>query len=300
VVAAVILGVVAGWLAGGGRSRPAGMQSGQAAILPQVLYPVTYSGYDYSPSVSPDGRMIAFVSTRDQKSRIWLRQIEGGGELALTEGLDGNPVWSPDGSTVLFVRQNEAGNFSIFRVAALGGAPRKVADDGYAATWSPDGSRIAFLRTMSRPDGYDTAVLTVGADGNDQEEIARLENLSATGPSWSPDGTRIAVGDASPGYRNRRPTLIRLDGTTEVLDILDNEAIHSNIVWLDDDRVVVAEVISTTYAPSRTGVSSPSSSPRARTFASSRSRESRRESTAGSRAVQAWTDSPRTRGTGIW
>ncbi len=253
VLVGVLLGAVAGWIVSGDRQVASVPGSGVAAIPPQVLYPITYSGHDSAPSVSPDGKMLAFVSTRDEVSRIWLRQIDGGGELALTEGLDTSPVWSPDGTSVLFIRQNEAGTFSVYRVPALGGTPRKIADDGYAATWSPDGTQIAFLRTMARADGYDTGVIVVGVDGTGQKELARLENLSATVPSWSPDGTRITVGDGSPGYRNRRPSIVRMDGTVELLDVLENQGLHSNVVWLDDDRILMAELISTTYAPSGTG-----------------------------------------------
>jgi TolB protein len=44
-----------------------------------------------------------------------------------------------------------------------------------------------------------------------------------------------------------------LDGTVETLDVLKNQGLHSNIVWLDDDRILMAELISATYAPSGTG-----------------------------------------------
>jgi eukaryotic-like serine/threonine-protein kinase len=250
-VCGVVLGIGAGWLMFRDASRSA-PSDGSGAIPPQILRPLTFSGHDLSPAVSPDGKMVAFISSRDGRARVWLRQIDGGGELALTEGLDSSPSWSPDGSSVLFVRQNIGGTFSILRVPALGGTPRKIADGG-EARWSPDGRTIAFLRTISREDGYDTAVLTVGADGTGLKEIARLRDLGATAPRWSPDGTRIAVGDASPGYRNRRPTLVRLDGTVEELDVLENQGLHSNVVWLDDSRILIAEFISTTYAPSGTG-----------------------------------------------
>jgi eukaryotic-like serine/threonine-protein kinase len=250
-VCGVLLGIAAGWLYFSSAER-VDRNAESAAIPPQLLRPLTFSGHDSSPAVSPDGRMVAFVSTRDGRQRIWLRQIDGGGELALTDGPDDGPRWSPDGSSILFGRQMRDGVFAVMRVPALGGTPRRIVDGGDGA-WSPDGKTIAFSRMTTRADGYDTVLLTVGADGTGLKEIARLENIGARGPRWSPDGTRIALSDASAGYRNRRPTLIRLDGTVEALDVLGNQGLHSNIVWLDDERILVAEVVSTTYAPSGMG-----------------------------------------------
>lgn len=252
VVALVSLaaGFAAGWLAKGG----AGRQPATAAAVPaQILRPFTFSGHDLSPAVSPDGRTVAFSSTRDGRSRIWLRQIVGGGELALTDGFDGYPSFSPDGATVLFVRQGANGSTAIYRVPALGGTPRKVIDTASDAVWSPDGSKIAVLRPIQRPDGYDTAVLLLNPDGSDVKELARVPNIAAQLPRWSPDGKRIAISDASPGYRNRRPTIVDMDGKVTQPALLDNAGLHSNVAWLDEKRVVMAEVTSTTYAPSGMG-----------------------------------------------
>ena len=52
---------------------------------------LTYSGHDTSPAASPDGKTVAFTSDRDGVSRFWLKQIAGGGELALTSGSDDYP-----------------------------------------------------------------------------------------------------------------------------------------------------------------------------------------------------------------
>ncbi|MGK2858333.1 MAG: protein kinase domain-containing protein [Thermoanaerobaculia bacterium] len=249
-LAALLGGFAIGWVA----NRPS---SGDAAtrgqIPPQILRPFSFSGHDNSPAASPDGRTVVFSSSRDGRQRIWLRQVSGGGELALTEGPDGFPSFSPDGTTILFVRAAESGRSDVFRVPALGGQARKILEDCVDAAWSPDGTRIAALRHSQRADGYDTKVLLVNPDGSGLVELATILNVAAQHPRWSPDGKRIAVSDQSPGYRNRRPSIVGLDGKVSEPSLLENAGLHSNVVWLDDERIVMAEVTSTTYAPSGMG-----------------------------------------------
>jgi dipeptidyl aminopeptidase/acylaminoacyl peptidase len=109
---------------------------------------LTYSGHDTSPAASPDGKTVAFTSDRDGVSRIWLKQIAGGGELALTTGSDDYPRFSPDGSSIIFVRATADGP-SLYRVSLLGGDPRKLIDNVTGADWSPDGRELAFTRWVS-------------------------------------------------------------------------------------------------------------------------------------------------------
>jgi Tol biopolymer transport system component len=247
---ALAAGAAVGWMV----RRPGGaVTGGVSQIPPQILRPFSFSGHDLSPVVSPDGKMVAFSSSRDGRPRIWLRQISGGGELALTEGPDSFPSFSPDGATILFVRQADNGSSDIYRVAALGGTARKIIEDGNDAAWSPDGKRIAVLRQVERKGGYDTVVMLVGADGSGLTTLATIKDIAAKDPRWSPDGTRIAVSDQSPGYRNRRPSLIGIDGKVSEPKLLDNAGLHSNVAWIDNERVVMAEVTSTTYAPSGMG-----------------------------------------------
>src|SRR5438552_6114221 len=69
-----------------------------------ILRYLTYSGHDYSPAASPDGKTIAFTSDRDGRPRIWLKDLGSGHETALTAGPDDYARFSPDGSTILFSR----------------------------------------------------------------------------------------------------------------------------------------------------------------------------------------------------
>ena len=60
---------------------------------------------DSSPRWSPDGKTIAFVSSREEGSQIWLLPFEGGEARKLTDFPDGvsEIQWTPDGGALIFV-----------------------------------------------------------------------------------------------------------------------------------------------------------------------------------------------------
>ena len=98
-----------------------------------------FAGVQAQPSLSPDGRSVAFVSNRNGHYDIYVGLISGGSLVQITAdiNLKSHPSWSPDGSTIAFARLNESGIEGAFRetelqVAGVDGdgrmsdAPRKV------------------------------------------------------------------------------------------------------------------------------------------------------------------------------
>lgn len=67
--------------------------------------PFTVGGQlDYAPSWSPNGRWIAFLSTRSKSVQIWVIPTDGGEARKVTsfKGIFGRPVWAPDGRQIAF------------------------------------------------------------------------------------------------------------------------------------------------------------------------------------------------------
>jgi Tol biopolymer transport system component len=146
------------------------------------------------PPTSSTGGKIAFRSTRDVYSEIYIMNADGTEQRNLTNtsaigSYNNDPSWSPDGRKIAFT-SNRNGNSGIYVMNADGyGEPILLTDDGGSdPAWSPDGSQIAFRRS----DG----LYVMNADGTDQR-ILILDNLEEWGLvrgefDWSPDGSKIA------------------------------------------------------------------------------------------------------------
>ena len=163
---------------------------------PVKLETLTFSGRDWAPDISPNGEMMAFASDRDGVTRVWLKQVAGGGEAPLTDGYGNFPRFSPDGSQILFVRA-EGGVRNLYRTSVVGGQPRKLLNDALEGDWSPDGTQVAFIR-VTPVEGQNLAEVGVAeVRTGDERILAQIENRAVYGVRWSPDGRRIAVTESS-------------------------------------------------------------------------------------------------------
>lgn len=140
----------------------------------------TRIGEDIWPSVSPDGRRIAFQCLQG----VCLVDSNGMNLTTISDPLLGAPSWSPDGDR-LVVRRLDG---SIATMDTDGGRVRQVTSSGISPDWSPDGRRIAFITLRDSPK-WDIHVINV--DGSGETALTRGPAFDVS-PEWSPDGSRIA------------------------------------------------------------------------------------------------------------
>ncbi|HET7437368.1 MAG TPA: protein kinase [Thermoanaerobaculia bacterium] len=227
-----------------------GAFSGDAPEPPR-LRTLTYSGRDSAPAASPDGKLIAFVSTRDGQRRIWIKQLADGTEVAVTSGPDDSaPRFARDGSTLLFTRA-ENGASAIHRVAAVGGEPRKLIDDAYDGDWSPDLRRIAFIRTRTGKARLSTVCVAELDTGNVRELVASAEE-DYGGPRWSPDGKTIAV--TRHPHSTASASVVLIEEATGETHELARDTPHgavSAVAWSGNDTILYCELEALTGAALR-------------------------------------------------
>ncbi|HEX2831435.1 MAG TPA: protein kinase [Thermoanaerobaculia bacterium] len=199
---------------------------------------LTYSGHDYSPAVSPDGKLIAFASSRDGVQRIWLKQIADGSEVALTPGADDFPRFTPDGASIVYAHADPNGGGSLWRVPVVGGEPRRILDTAGTVDVSPDGQQLAFTRNVNDQGTQQTAVFLANVNGANVRELARTD-VGAAHPRWSPDGAKIAI-VAVRGGRVAQTILIidAKSGAAKPLAIPPKAGEVSSVIWSGDSRAV--------------------------------------------------------------
>jgi len=118
-----------------------------ATYAPTAVAPahrqVSSRGKESAPTLSPDGRRIAYVSDETPEKRLMVQELAGGQPLAvLTAPELGHLRWSPDGSELILWARG-SGKDGVYIMPQLGGTPRRIAGGQYIACWSPDGSTIA-------------------------------------------------------------------------------------------------------------------------------------------------------------
>ncbi|HEV7428714.1 MAG TPA: protein kinase [Thermoanaerobaculia bacterium] len=201
---------------------------------------LTYSGNDFSPAVSPDGKLVAFSSRRDGRQRIWLKQIEGGSEVALSEGSDDFPRFSPDGASILYVHFLPDGTSSLYRIPVVGGEARRILERATTGELSPDGKQLAFSRNEVDSSGRMTSViLAANANGTGVRELLRSDIVALSQPRWSPDQKQIALIGASGRVAQ---TIVILHPDTKVAQTLATPAKSGEIsvpVWTADSRALI-------------------------------------------------------------
>jgi Tol biopolymer transport system component len=122
---------------------------------PKLMTVTSFAGQEWSPSLSPDGKQVAFAwGGEDQKGPgIFIKLVDTGAPLRLTTGPDAYPAWSPDGRYIAFVRLGREPGY--LAIPALGGPERRIAAipripshaTHLSLDWTRDGNQLVIVDT---------------------------------------------------------------------------------------------------------------------------------------------------------
>ncbi|HEV2322211.1 MAG TPA: Tol-Pal system beta propeller repeat protein TolB [Gammaproteobacteria bacterium] len=145
-----------------------------------------------SPSWSPDGRQIAYVSFESGQPAIYIQDLGTGKRDLVSQraGLNGAPAFSPDGKSLALTLSSSPGNPDIYVMTLATKQLRRITTSEAIDTepvWSPDGQSLYF--TSDR--GGTPQIYKVGAQGGEPQRVTFDGNYNAD-PKVSPDGKSIA------------------------------------------------------------------------------------------------------------
>ncbi len=151
---------------------------GEARLL------VSHEATERRPLYSPDGRRLAFMSTRSGGGDIYVLTFDTGAVRRLTsdDGTETLESWSPDGRSLYFSSSSrDIGSMNdVYRVSADGGTPMPVSTERYVNEFhvapSPDGrSLVAAAHGIAAAQWW-----RKGSSHIDQSELWWLSGLDGT------------------------------------------------------------------------------------------------------------------------
>ncbi|MDQ3748089.1 MAG: serine/threonine-protein kinase [Acidobacteriota bacterium] len=184
---------------------------------------------------SPDGKLIAYVASKNGKSTILLKQISGGEPFTYKQddSVDRSPIFSPDGEKIAYC--SERGKQSgIWVTPAFGGSPVLLASlDARCQSlihWAKDGATIYF---EVKDNLYALAIAS--------KQITQLTNLDTSqfiqrDFSFAPDEKRIVYADRKEGQNDL--WIADLRGENPVR-LTNDAAEDSNPVWHADGQRII-------------------------------------------------------------
>jgi Tol biopolymer transport system component len=209
------------------------------------IHQLTYESVSSEPALSPDGKMIAFISNREGgNGDLYVMNADGSQVKRLTTdwGGDTYPSWSPDSRQIVFA-QNVAQSSSqpeMTEIAVIdrdGKNVRQLTQNSaidYAPDWAKDGSMIAFDSGMG---GRIRQIYVMNPDGSDIQQLTKNELMECFHPVWSPDSRRILfygrVADHDDIY------IMNADGS-EIRELFPGAAGNSALAaWSPDGKKII-------------------------------------------------------------
>jgi TolB protein len=181
----------------------------------KIVKQLTHSkGYDAEATLSPDGKLMVYTSTKDGDLELYVMNLETGEEKRITYelGYDGGAWLSPDGKKIIWRAsrpKTEAEikeykellaedlvaptNMEVWVANADGSQAKQITSFGqanWAPNFFPDSRRIIFASNHEYKRGFPFNMYMINEDGSGLKKISRDDGFDAF-PMFSPNGKRL-------------------------------------------------------------------------------------------------------------
>lgn len=155
-----------------------------------------------SPSWSPDGRKLAYVSFESYLPQIYVSDVDSGQRQLITsfQGINGAPEWSHDGTRMAVALSKGAANPNIYILNLAKGTTTQITNDSAINTepnWAPDDQSLIY--TSDR--GGQPQIYQVNINGGQTQRLTYDGTYNATA-SYTPDGKDVIFLHGNGGVYN--------------------------------------------------------------------------------------------------
>jgi eukaryotic-like serine/threonine-protein kinase len=197
--------------------------------------------YDTLPSISADGKKLAFLSRRSGSQQVWIRDLDKGEESVLTigSGEKSAPVITADASRIAYsiIENGKPCIYTVPTDSSYPGGVRRVCDDcGIPSDWTREGDRILYTSGMPQrvylldpSSGSRIPLLQHPLFGLDQPHVSPDNHWIAFAAQIGPERARIFVAP----FRNGVPA-----PPEEWIAVTDGNSWDDKPRWLSNDSLI--------------------------------------------------------------
>jgi TolB protein len=188
-----------------------------------------------SPSWSPDGTRLAYVSFERRKPVVYVQSLTTGKRVAVANfsGSNSAPAWSPDGRRLAVVLSKDGGSQMFVISAEGGGQAQRLSTSAGIDTepnWSPDGQWILF--TSDR--GGSPQIYRMPASGGQAQRMT-FEGTYNVSPRHSPDGKSFTFVQRS----GTRFSVAVQDFASRQVQVLTDGAVDESPSYAPNGRMIL-------------------------------------------------------------
>jgi dipeptidyl aminopeptidase/acylaminoacyl peptidase len=206
-----------------------------------------------SPTFSPDGRFVAFLTNITGVMQLWQIPVEGGWptQLTFTNETVRSAHYSPIRHEIIY-SMDTGGNerTQLYLLKGVGGGTDHGIGDGWLSEnltnhpeaihtfggWSHDGEKIAFAANREKPDRFDIYVQKIGE--KDAKLLAKGPGGYYMAHGWSPDDKQLLVSYNESNFNQDLYAVEVASGKVKHLTKHEGNAQYHNPCWSSDGQLI--------------------------------------------------------------